>query len=286
MIFCGVLGCDRPAGEPVVPAWAGRPEGRPVLNVTGVLLPLRDRLARERFPLITLALITVNVLVFFYELSLGPRGEHLLFQAAGAIPAELRHRVDLGVPNRVPWPLTVFTSQFLHGDLWHLVGNMWFLWIFGDNVEDAMGRGRFLLFYLLVGALAAACQLAVLSDSTVPMIGASGAIAGVLGAYLALYPRQRISCLLFIVIFFTIVEVPAYLVLWVWFMAQMLSATHHTPGVAWFAHIGGFIGGLALARLVTPARRRALWEGLTPRGPEDREGGLEWPGPKRPRRSA
>ena len=143
--------------------------------------------------------------------------------------------------------MTVFTSMFLHGGFFHLAGNMLYLWIFGNNVEDAMGHGRFMLFYLLAGIVAAVAQLLYDPASSIPMVGASGAVSGILGAYLVLYPYARIKTLLFIVIFIKIVELPAIVLLTIWFFMQVLYSQFE--GVAWYAHIGGFVFGLVTIKL-------------------------------------
>jgi membrane associated rhomboid family serine protease len=179
--------------------------------------------------------------------------------------ARLAHR-DLGQPfvrySNPPWYLTVFTSMFLHGGILHIAFNMLFLWIFGGNVEEAMGRGRYLLFYLLAGMVAVYSQAAIDPSGTLPSIGASGAIAGVLGAYALLLPRARILTLVFLLFFVTLIEIPAYVMLGVWFVLQFIPAVGQVAvpdiggqgGVAYFAHVGGFAFGLAAVRLF--ARRR------------------------------
>jgi membrane associated rhomboid family serine protease len=167
------------------------------------------------------------------------------------------------VPALVPLPGTVVTSMFLHGGLAHLLGNMWFLWIFGDNVEDAMGPVRFAVFYLLCGLLATATHVAADPHSQIPMVGASGAIAGVLGAYLVLYPRHRIVSLVFLFVFVSMVHLPAWLWLGFWFVMQFFTESGQ---VAWLAHVGGFLAGLALLHLFLigrPLRRSRL--GVAPR---------------------
>ena len=159
-------------------------------------------------------------------------------------------------PEQAPWWITVFTSMFMHGSLLHLGGNMLFLWIFGGNIEDSMGRGRFVVFYLLGGVAALLAQVAIDPDATVPTVGASGAIAAVLGGYAVLYPRARVVTLIFIIIIFTIIELPALVVLGLWFLLQVLYGASDLAqplarqrGVAYFAHIGGFVFGLVLIKL-------------------------------------
>jgi membrane associated rhomboid family serine protease len=173
----------------------------------------------------------------------------------GAIPKEITDPGFQVGPGAQPvWWLTIFTAMFMHGSLLHLAGNMLFLWIFGNNIEDSMNRGLFVLFYILGGLAALGLQVATDPNSIVPTVGASGAIAAVLGAYARLYPRARVVTLIFIVIIFTVVTLPALLVLGVWFALQLLPAfsepvTGAGGGVAYFAHIGGFIFGLALIKL-------------------------------------
>jgi len=182
-----------------------------------------------------------------------------VYKYYGLVPRELMTsastRWDL-VPYNV---MTVFTSMFLHGGFLHLGGNMLYLWIFGNNIEDAMGHGRFLVFYLLAGIVAAFAQFFYDPASNIPMIGASGAVSGVLGAYLVLYPYARIKTLLFIVIFIKIVELPAILLLTIWFFMQVMYS--QLEGVAWYAHIGGFVFGLIMIKLFSkkpPMRGKKL----------------------------
>lgn len=218
------------------------------------LIPLRDDNPSRRFPIVTLLLIGANAAVFLYEVSLGPRFLEGFVMTYGAIPASFGHGGH--VPFPFPW-ITLFTSMFLHGGIMHLVGNMLYLWIFGDNIEDAMGPARFLLFYLLCGVVATGVQIALRSESTIPMVGASGAIAGVLGAYILLFPGARIQTLLFVFIFVRIVPMPALIVLGLWFLMQVLSAPASGTagaGVAFFAHIGGFLTGMLLVGLFVKRR--------------------------------
>jgi membrane associated rhomboid family serine protease len=216
------------------------------------MIPLYDTLHARRFPLVNWMLIGVNVLVFLYELSLPSAGlEHLTF-TWGLVPAQLLAR-----PAEL-W-ITVLTSMFLHGGWFHIISNMWVLFIFGDNVEDRMGGARYLVFYLLSGAAAALLEAFILPASRVPMIGASGAIAGVLGAYLVLYPRAKIASLVPILFIFTIIDIPAFLFLLFWFVSQLfsgwltLSGTAGS-GVAWWAHVGGFLFGMITVGLFAPRR--------------------------------
>jgi membrane associated rhomboid family serine protease len=233
------------------------------------VIPLYDDLPTRRFPWMTVALIVANVIVFVYELSLsgGVGGRlDLFFFRAGFVPYELTHLVDVPPVDLVPPPFTVFSSMFVHEGWLHIIGNMLFLWVFGNNVEDAMGKARFLAFYLLCGIAAAAAQTAIRPDSTVPNIGASGAIAGVLGAYIMLYPRARVLTLVPVFIFFLpIIMLPAWVVIAAWFVLQLFGGLLSLGaaaggGVAFFAHVGGFIAGLLLVSLF--ARRRPRPRGI------------------------
>jgi len=217
-----------------------------------VLFPYRDDNPHSGRPLLVVGLIAANALVFGYQMLLG-RGNELFVRAAGAIPFEISHLADIvgpaHPPASPPLPFTIFSAMFLHGGLMHLFGNMWFLWIFGDNLEHAMGRVRFLLFYLLSGVAAALVHVVSDPGSTIPMIGASGAIAGVLGGYALTWPHARVRCLLFLFVFVQRVFLPAWLMLGFWFVFQFFSAAGGPRGVAWYAHIGGFVAGLLMARL-------------------------------------
>ena len=247
------------------------------------MFPLKDNVPTDRFPLVTVAIIAANVLMYFVfqkaGLLSGPDDGVVIDY--GAIPYEITHpgqNCELageqlacegqpGVTGSAdPQPataLTLFTSMFMHGSLLHIAGNMLFLWIFGNNVEDSMGRLKFLLFYLAGGLAAIALQTAVGPDAAVPTVGASGAVAAVLGAYVILHPRARVLTLIFLVIFFTFVELPAMLVLGAWFLLQIFSglqdfaapATGGGGGVAYFAHIGGFIFGLVLIAFLASNRK-------------------------------
>lgn len=210
------------------------------------MIPLRDDNPTRTVAFITILLIAANVGVFFHELSLPGEAPLQGFFADFALtPVDLVHAQSPATYR------TVFSSMFLHAGWLHLLGNLLFLWIFGNNVEDSVGHIRFIAFYLLCGIGAAATQVAINPDSNVPMVGASGAISGVLGAYLLLFPRARILVLFPIWIFFKLIYVPAWLVLLVWFGLQLLSGYFskvgmHSGGVAFWAHIGGFVTGLIL----------------------------------------
>ena len=238
------------------------------------MFPLRDNIPTLHFPIVTVSLIVANVIAYFFwqqgGISLGePNSQHFvcnLYNYA-EIPFEVTHPGDqvgvqgCGAPTAPTW-LTVFTAMFMHGGLLHLGGNMLFLWIFGNNVEDSMGPVKFVLFYLLAGIAATAGQVLIDPDSQVPNIGASGAIAGVLGGYLVLFPKARVVTIIFIVFFFTIVELPALAILGFWFIQQVLFGYFDMNsgglggGVAYFAHIGGFAFGLLAITLFASERRR------------------------------
>ena len=223
------------------------------------MFPLRDHHRPRRTPLLTYALIAANVAVFVHQVLLGMNtelGEAFVFRY-GVVPRMLTENVHLSSLT------TPFTSMFLHGSLLHLLTNMWFLHVFGDNVEDAMGRGRFLLLYLGAGVLAAASHVLVDPDSAAPMVGASGAIAGVLGAYLRLFPRARVLSLsplvmalpILIFVVSPTIELPAVFLILVWFWLQLLSGLGSLGvatqgGIAFFAHIGGFLAGLWLTSAI------------------------------------
>ncbi len=244
------------------------------------MIPLRDNIPSQRFPIVTVGIIIVNVLVFLSQATLPARAAARFVYAYGLIPLEIT-RYFYGLAERSgivdfnglssggaggPHPLalhalpayaTILTSMFVHGGLFHIAGNMLYLWIFGDNVEDRMGRLRFVIFYLLSGLAAAAAQILSNPFSRVPMIGASGAISGVLGAYLVLFPHARVVTLIFLGFFIRLVEIPALVVLGFWIVVQIVNGVF-TPaeemgGVAWFAHIGGFVAGLLM---VMPLKRR------------------------------
>lgn len=228
------------------------------------MIPLRDTIPSRSVPLVNGALIAACVGAFVLQLLAGNGGEALV-RAFGFVPARLFHPGELG-PGALGLGVTgLFTSMFLHGGLLHLAGNMLFLWIFGDNVEDALGHGRYLLFYLGSGVLAALLQGLFATTSLVPLVGASGAIAGVLGAYFVLYPHARIVTIVPLFFLFPLVEVPAFLFLLVWFLLQfwqgsasLLDAGRAAGGgVAWWAHVGGFAAGIALLLVLKPRRRPA-----------------------------
>jgi membrane associated rhomboid family serine protease len=232
------------------------------------VIPLKDDIPSRHVPVVTLALIAVNVLAFAWQLGFGPPGEPFEVRlgrsalVGGAIPYELLTFRDVGPRDLVPPPLTVFTSMFLHGGFLHLGGNLLFLWVFGNNVEDALGRVRFLLYYMACGVAAAVTQAlisAAAGDVLVPMVGASGAIAGVLAAYLVLFPRARVLTAIPIFVIIRLVHLPAAFFIGLWFALQVLYAVAGGTGsgVAFFAHIGGFVFGWLLIQVWLRRRRVA-----------------------------
>jgi membrane associated rhomboid family serine protease len=212
------------------------------------MIPLRALLLRNSTPAITLVIIAVNVLCFLVELSYPVYLRDRFIAHWALIPDQFR-------------PVSLITSMFLHGGWLHLIGNMWFLWIFGSHIEDAMGSAKFLLFYLIAGVASALVQTFINFGSPIPTIGASGAIAGVMGAFLVLYPRVRIVTLVFIVVFITTIELPAAIMLIYWFALQIfsglgsLASISRAQGIAWFAHVGGFLAGILLVRAFSGNRR-------------------------------
>lgn len=215
------------------------------------MFPLKDNIPSRRIPVINIALILVNAACFLYELQLGP-GLDSFIQANGFVPARFMSQLQSGFLVAGMGPL--FACLFLHGGFLHLFSNMWMLWIFGDNVEDSMGPVRYLVFYLLCGGISVLSQGFAAPASPLPLVGASGAISGILGAYIVLYPRARILTLLPIIILFYLVEVPAYVFLGLWFLLQLLRGYAQVladtggleGGVAWWAHVGGFFAGTVL----------------------------------------
>src|SRR5665648_449100 len=221
------------------------------------MFPISDDNPRINTPYVTWSIIGVCVLVFFWQLSLGANGGELAVYQFGMIPARLFGTAQLDPElAAVPAWSTVFTSMFMHGGWMHLGFNMLFLWIFGDNVEDSMGHVRYLVFYLTCGVAAALAQGLVNPDSTIPMVRASGAISGVLGAYLLLHPRATVRTVIFLGVFVTMMHLPALIVLGLWFLMQLASAAFSNSGeagVAFWAHVGGFVAGMALVPLFKKA---------------------------------
>jgi membrane associated rhomboid family serine protease len=241
------------------------------------MIPIKDNIPTDRFPLVTVALIVTNVIVYLLairhggSLISGPDTQEVV--KYGATPYALTHSgvhcglvtpTELGCGRGInglpPWE-TVFTAMFMHASILHIGGNMLFLWIFGNNVEDAMGPIRFIVFYLLGGVAALALQVLVGPNSVAPTIGASGAIAAVLGGYIVLYPRARVLTLVLIIFFFGVIELPAWVMLGIWFAEQAafgaagLTSLGSSGGVAYFAHVGGFAFGLLTIRLLATRRK-------------------------------
>jgi membrane associated rhomboid family serine protease len=217
------------------------------------MFPLYDTVRSHKFPIINLTLIAANVLAFLYETQMDESTLQGFIFTWGLIPSHF-----LNDPSSA-W-INILTSMFLHGGWFHIINNMWVLFIFGDNVEGSMGSIRYLIFYLLGGTAAGLLQTYVLPASTVPMIGASGAVAGVLGAYLILFPRSRIASLVPILFIFTLIEVPAFIFLLFWFASQLFSGLFAIQGagesgIAWWAHVGGFIFGVVMVSFFAIKRR-------------------------------
>jgi len=224
-----------------------------------MFIPIKDENPTSRFPYVTVAFIALNIVVFFYQLTSGEGLQHYVYRL-GAVPYEITHFTSLRVPGipRLSPPLTLITAMFLHGSILHLLGNMLYLWIFGNNIEDYLGSFRYVLFYFLSGLGASLAHILFNPNSRVPMIGASGAIAGVLGAYIILYPRANVITVVFLFFFIRIVPIPAAIVLGFWFFLQMLNIGIG-GGVAWFAHIGGFLIGILLIRVFSRRRQPKVW---------------------------
>ena len=225
------------------------------------MIPIRDNIPSSTYPFVTVAILSINVAVFLYQLTLGMEGVELFIYKTAAIPLEITSRTDIGPSSLVPLPYTLLTAMFVHGGLVHVGGNMLFLWIFGDNVEDRFGHILFLIFYIASGVAASLAHIALDPGSTMPMVGASGAIAGVLGAYFLLFPRAQVNTLVILPLFISMARVPAILFLGLWFLFQIVNSGVSSTdggGVAWFAHIGGFVAGV-LAALIYKAFA-ALWQ--------------------------
>jgi len=227
------------------------------------LIPIADEIRSRRVPWVTWLLLLANVVVFFYQTSMGDAAMLAFVMRWGAVPVRVIH------PVAYPWSLlTLFTSIFLHGGWLHLFSNMLYLWIFGDNVEDVLGHGGFLLFYVMAGVLAGLAQVLSMPWATVPAIGASGAIAGVLAVYLVFFPTAPVRVLVPGLMFMHVTRLPAALVLLMWFLLQLFNGflslgvqTMATGGVAWFAHIGGFVVGLIVGAIARARhRRRTVWD--------------------------
>lgn len=212
------------------------------------MIPISDENKKGYFPFVNYLFLIANILVFFFLQPMTESAATKFFNQFGLIPNQL-----MQFPFQLKGYISIFTSMFLHGGLMHLAGNMLYLWIFGDNIEYALGHFRYFIFYLIVGLGAAGGQILIDPSSTVPMVGASGAISGILGAYLLKYPRNKVSILFFFIIIIKVIKVPAIIVLLLWFGFQVYNGYFHieqgvSGGVAWFAHIGGFVSGFVLVK--------------------------------------
>ncbi len=217
------------------------------------MIPIRDTIPSKKFPIVTVSLIVANVLIFLFEISLGNRINQLI-DVFGMVPFKYFYLTRNEWSNFIDRFYPFFTSMFLHGGWMHMIGNMWFLWIFGDNVEDAFGRKKFLFFYVLCGLIGGFAHAYMNTESTMPTVGASGAIAGVMGAYLLLFPQSRVLMLIPFFYFFQFVEIRSYYFLGLWFIIQIVAGTvdlatrtHAIGGIAWWAHIGGYLVGIGFA---------------------------------------
>ena len=218
------------------------------------MLPIRDDNPTRTFPFVNVTLIGINILVFLIQLA-GNSNPAALFHKFGLVPIEITRGVDIGFPTIQPVYLTFLTSIFVHAGFAHILGNMLYLWIFGDNIEDRMGHLRYLIFYLLAGFGASSIHILFSPSSEIPTVGASGAISGVLGAYIVLFPRAKVVALVLFGFFYRLVRVNALIILGIWIVYQLLfgllslGARGSAGGTAWFAHIGGFIVGIVLVKL-------------------------------------
>ncbi len=226
------------------------------------MFPLWDEMPTRKIPIITITIIILNGLVYYYQLFIITDSMRFIY-AFGLVPLEITMGTDLLPYGPTPIYLTIFTSMFMHGSFVHLFGNMLYLWIFGNNIEDYLGKFGFILFYFLCGIFAALMQILISPYSKIPMIGASGAVAGILGAYFILFPRARITTLIFFGFFIRLIKMPALFVLGLWIIFQLfygfsnLSLQGANSGVAWFAHIGGFIGGIILIKIFKPGKNKS-----------------------------
>jgi rhomboid family protein len=226
------------------------------------MIPLKDMTPRRSFPSITVLLIIVNVIVFIHQISLSPAAGDAFIRTYGLVPARIQLALAGSHVTLKQALVPMFTCMFLHGGWLHILGNMWFLWIFGGNVEDRLGSASYLLFYLICGLGSGASQVAFSWGSTIPSIGASGAISGVLGAYIVFFPRSRILSLIPLLIIWFTARIPAWIFIGLWFVVEFLSglgslASANSGGIAWWAHVGGFVLGALLARPFALSERRA-----------------------------
>jgi len=225
------------------------------------MIPLKDENPSKTISVVNIFLILINISVFIYMNYFAPEDTRSIIFKLGFIPYELSHFVDINPKNFVPIPLTIFTAMFMHGGWVHLLSNMPYLWIFGDNIEDVLGHVKYLFFYIMCGIAATLVHGFININSQVPTLGASGAIAGVLGAYMFLFPKARIKTLVILFVFIQIVHIPAVIMLGYWILLQILSAyaqhgSRSGGGIAWFAHIGGFVAGLVLIIMMKKPKKR------------------------------
>jgi membrane associated rhomboid family serine protease len=225
------------------------------------MIPLKDENPSKTIPIVNTCLILTNFSVFVYQNFFVPGGADPLILRLGFIPYEVINAVDMDPKNLVPVPLTLLTSMFIHGGWLHLLGNMLYLWIFGDNVEDTLGHIKYLCFYIMCGVMASLTHAFINLHSQVPAVGASGAIAGVLGAYMFLFPKSRIRTALILLVFVRVVSIPAVILLGYWILIQILSGVTELrsltrTGIAWFAHVGGFVAGFILVIMMRKQRGR------------------------------
>jgi len=229
-----------------------------------MLIPLKDLNPRRSFPIVNLLLIATNIAVFLYEVSLSERAQNAFVLANATVPSHVLSFLTGPVTFKAAF-MPLLTSMFLHGGWLHIIANMWFLWIFGDNVEDELGHFQYLIFYLICGLGSGIAQLMFSWGSRVPAIGASGAISGVLGAYMIFFPGTQVLTLVPLLIFFFTVRLPAIVFIGVWFVFQFLSGvgsvqSGQSGGVAWWAHVGGFLLGILLVKsIMQPAKRRGVY---------------------------
>jgi len=229
-----------------------------------MFLPFKDENPSRSFPFVTILLIMANIGIYVYQMILGELSQSFVYQF-GIIPWEMTHFQDHPTFPLSPIPngLTLLTAMFLHGSWFHVLGNMLYLWIFGDNVEATLGHFRFLIFYLVCGLIASLTHIAFYPNSTIPVIGASGAISGILGAYFLLFPGAYVQALFFFFYFIRIVRIPAFIVLGLWFLLQLFSGLgsltiSDRAGVAWFAHIGGFVAGMILILFFPKKKKKSV----------------------------
>lgn len=219
------------------------------------MIPLRDSARSRTFPVVNLTIIILNLVIYFKEVTVEPYRLNQIFYTYGLIPADVLNTIFTGAPL-TPVLINFITATFIHGGWVHVIGNMLFLWVFGDNVEDRLGHFKYLLFYLLAGIAGGVVHVITNPASTIPVVGASGAVAGVLGAYIIAFPRSRILALVPIIIIFTLMEIPAVIFIALWFFIQLFNGVASLGGaanpVAWWAHVGGFLMGMLLIKMMAP----------------------------------